>query len=134
MEAEGFFYTALSHLSAATAPPPPPADSEPYVVFRNEISLSTIQPHSPETTAADYFSLDVDADNEEAPADLISTPLASASVIERDRTLEGGWFRANCWFKSPLLQLHKVVEGEGGRSRLPCLASRSGNSGSKPLP
>ncbi|PSS05599.1 Non-canonical poly(A) RNA polymerase [Actinidia chinensis var. chinensis] len=111
MEAEDFLYDALSPLSAA-APPTPPADSETYVVFRNEISLSTTQPHSPEAAAADYFSLDVGADNEEAPADLISTlspALASALVTEPERTLEGGWFRANCRFKSPLLQLHKEI-------------------------
>ncbi|GFS34629.1 hypothetical protein Acr_00g0034990 [Actinidia rufa] len=108
MEAEGFLYNALSHLSAAAAPPRPPADSEPYVVFRNEISLSPRL--VPETAAADYFSLGVGADNEEAPADLISTPspaLSSSSVTEQERTLEGGWFRANCRFKGPLLQLHK---------------------------
>ncbi|MCE2055555.1 hypothetical protein HAX54_042873 [Datura stramonium] len=68
MEVEGILYE--------TQPPPPPPqpsttdhlppssseEHEPYVVFRNEISLSTLQYPSPETAAADYFSLDLEGD------------------------------------------------------------------------
>ncbi|GFS34572.1 hypothetical protein Acr_00g0034750 [Actinidia rufa] len=34
-------------------------------------------------------------------------PLPPADSEPYERTLEGGWFRANCRFKGPLLQLHK---------------------------
>lgn len=115
MEVEGFLYDALSPLSPSTAaaspsghPPPPPVDSEPYAVFRNEISLSAVQPHSPTAAAPDYFSLDLDKD--ETTIDL--TPVRSAaatSVKEPERRLEGGWFRANCRFRSPMVQLHKGI-------------------------
>ncbi|KAF7140870.1 hypothetical protein RHSIM_Rhsim06G0197900 [Rhododendron simsii] len=116
MEVEGFLYDALSPLSPSTAaaaslsghPPPPPVDSEPYAVFRNEISLSAVQPHSPTAAAPDYFSLDLDKD--ETTVDL--TPVRSAAatpVKEPERRLEGGWFRANCRFRSPMLQLHKEI-------------------------
>ncbi|KAL7218244.1 hypothetical protein ACSBR2_011506 [Camellia fascicularis] len=101
--------------SAAAAPPigqppPPPlqplltpqsANSEPYVVLRNEISLSTIQRLSPKTD--EYFPLDVSD-----IADLILTPATKTMPVpEPERTVEGGLFRVNCRFKSPMIQLHK---------------------------
>ncbi|KAA8526835.1 hypothetical protein F0562_008936 [Nyssa sinensis] len=111
MEVEGFFYETLNPLSgsATDQPSPPPLlsdDSEPYSVFRNQISLSTIQCPSPETPAADYFSLDVGAADEESREALITTPIPAR---EPAWTLESGWFRANCRFKSPMLQLHKEI-------------------------
>ncbi|CAL5341950.1 hypothetical protein CsSME_00026433 [Camellia sinensis var. sinensis] len=120
MEIEGFLYDALSPLSSSAAaaptgqPPPPVEVSEPYVVFRNEILLTATHCPSPKNAAVDYFSLDVgadddDDDDEEAAVDLIATPATPAQVPEPERTLEGGWFRANCRFKSPMLQLHKEI-------------------------
>ncbi|CAL5402994.1 unnamed protein product [Camellia sinensis] len=118
MEIEGFLYDALSPLSSSAAatptgqPPPPVEVSEPYVVFRNEILLTATHCPSPKNAAVDYFSLDVcadDDDDEEAAVDLIAIPATPAQVPEPERTLEGGWFRANCRFKSPMLQLHKEI-------------------------
>lgn len=80
-------------------------------MFRNEISLSVVQPRSPAAAAQDYFSLDLDKDEDET-AKVGLTPVRSAAatpVKEPERRLEGGWFRANCRFRSPMLQLHKGV-------------------------
>ncbi|CAH2049769.1 unnamed protein product, partial [Thlaspi arvense] len=100
--------------SSQTPLTPPPllssTDSKPYVVFRNEIPLSSIRWPSLETAAPEYFSLDTTADTEE-PTSPVLTPLPAATpppVPEPRRTLEGVWFRPNFWFKSPMLQLHKV--------------------------
>nr|XP_016498763.1 PREDICTED: non-canonical poly(A) RNA polymerase PAPD5-like [Nicotiana tabacum] len=119
MEVEGILYETLSPLSAATIsttdhPPPSSSDEhEPYLVFRNEISLSTLQCPSPETAVADYFSLDLDGDTAELNNGSVSTPVSAAAtplpVKETTRGLEGNWFRANCRFKSPMLQLHKEI-------------------------
>ncbi|XP_059662632.1 uncharacterized protein LOC132308542 [Cornus florida] len=115
MEIDGFVYETLSPLSDPAAdqqPAPISDDSEPYVVFRHQISLSTNQFPSPETAAPDFFSLDVGADHEELKEFLVSTPLPAASPAptrELEPTLESGWFRANCRFKSPMLQLHKEI-------------------------
>lgn len=121
---ETFFYETLSPLSLSAdekpppTPPPPPSSSsstsdeaEPYAVFRNEISVSSIQSSSIETAAPDYFSLDVDEKDvmfmrTPAPVSPAATPVKEP---QRERTLEGTWFRANCRFKSPMLQLHKGV-------------------------
>lgn len=109
--ADGFLYETLTPLSTSNnsnSPPPlSSSSSEPYVVFRNEISLDSIIPSAtPNTSTTDYFSLDVaDDDNAEAaPVFEIFTPLQSR---EPERTLEGNWFRADSRFKSPMLQLHK---------------------------
>ncbi|KAK9664763.1 hypothetical protein RND81_14G066300 [Saponaria officinalis] len=84
-----------------------------YVVFHNHISLN-----SPETTAIDdaavnFFSLAVDNSNNTSD----ELPRAKNVAVEREknkevepgveRTLEQGWFRSDCRFKSPMLQLHK---------------------------
>ncbi|CAK9167169.1 unnamed protein product [Ilex paraguariensis] len=111
MEDEPFLYDALSPLSTADQPAPPPPssdDSEPYVVLRNQISLSSIRYPSLEVAAPDYFSLDVDAVAEEPNEPLIYTP-SPTPIRETERRLEGNWFRANCRFKSPMLQLHKEI-------------------------
>lgn len=115
MEVDGFFYETLTPLSASISsdrPPPTSFSSEPYVVFRNQISLSSPPCSSPKTVATDYFSLDVGADVKEQNGELISTPIPAATPVqirEPERTLEGSWFRANCRFKSPMLQLHKGI-------------------------
>ncbi|KAH7851322.1 hypothetical protein Vadar_009801 [Vaccinium darrowii] len=112
MEVQGFLYEALSPLSLSTSthppPPPPPLDSDSYQVFRNEISLSAVESHSPAAAAPDYFSLALDAD--ETTVDLIPvSSVAATPVKEPEKRLEGGWFRANCRFRSPMLQLHKEI-------------------------
>ncbi|KAK6134570.1 hypothetical protein DH2020_031690 [Rehmannia glutinosa] len=121
MEAQDILYETLSPLDAtATATPPPPpstasssSELEPYVVFRNEISLSTVQCPSPESVAPDYFSLDVN-EAEDRETSILATPLpprepAETSTPAAERTLEGSWFRANSRFKSPMLRLHKEI-------------------------
>ncbi|XP_052178221.1 uncharacterized protein LOC127791992 [Diospyros lotus] len=115
MEVQGFTYEALSPLLAAEPALTPErlflsADSEPYVVLRNEIPLSVTHCPLPESSAPDYFSLDVSADADEPAVDLISTPSPLATPApETERSLEGGWFRPNYRFKSPMLQLHKEI-------------------------
>ncbi|CAO2836092.1 unnamed protein product [Amaranthus hypochondriacus] len=88
-------------------------ESDAYIVFRNEISLSSLEPVSAEAEAIDYFSLDVDDSSNE-----VIHPKFSASHVvvveepekEPERTLESsGWFRPDCRFKSPMLQLHKEI-------------------------
>ncbi|KAG8386317.1 hypothetical protein BUALT_Bualt03G0136400 [Buddleja alternifolia] len=121
MEAQDILYETLSPLDGATAgtPPPPPETSsselEPYVVFRNQISLFSAQCPSPESAAPDYFSLEVNEEEEEVRETSILTtpppppPAATEASTPAERTLEGNWFRANSRFKSPMLQLHKEI-------------------------
>ncbi|NP_001315985.1 nucleotidyltransferase family protein [Solanum lycopersicum] len=122
MEVEGILYETLRPLSAAgttttaTDDIPPSLSSsdehEPYVVFRNQISLSNLQCPSPETAAPDYFSLDLDGDASDLNNGSVSTPVPAATPLrdkEVERGLEGNWFRANCRFKSPMLQLHQEI-------------------------
>ncbi|CAI9088653.1 OLC1v1023049C1 [Oldenlandia corymbosa var. corymbosa] len=80
------------------------------VVFRNEISLFPTSSPTTETTVTDYFALDV------SEKDVSDTPVPSPSVSsfvtpvkQQERTLEGSWFRSNCRFRSPMLQLHKEI-------------------------
>ncbi|PIN04825.1 Polynucleotide adenylyltransferase [Handroanthus impetiginosus] len=120
MEAQDIIYETLSLLDATgtapgTPPPPPSLSSEfePYVVFRNEISLSTAQCPSPETAAPDYFSLEVN-EEEEKETSVLGAPIKQPETLETstpaaERTLEGNWFRANSRFKSPMLRLHKEI-------------------------
>ncbi|XP_043702202.1 terminal nucleotidyltransferase 4B [Telopea speciosissima] len=117
MEIEGLLYETLGPLSASTVTSTDPSDiepPEPYSVFRNQISASLPNCPSPETVALDYFSLDVDADDD--ADDLIqssATPLSPAATTSvartEERVLESGWFRANGRFKSAMLQLHKEI-------------------------
>ncbi|KAJ8424987.1 hypothetical protein Cgig2_027996 [Carnegiea gigantea] len=134
MEAVSYSYETLSPLlpSFATAAEdirrsPTTAsiagdDPDEYVVFRNEISLSTNEAAAPEAAAPDFFSLDVN----DSP-DKVIRPTPSP-VVQREadleRTLESGWFRPSCRFKSPMLQLHKgnLVKICGSLARL-CLKS-----------
>ncbi|XP_031120101.1 terminal nucleotidyltransferase 4B [Ipomoea triloba] len=119
MENQEVLYETLSPLfgdaSAEQTPPasPPRSDNlEQYVVFRNEISLDSTQCPSPEAAAQDYFSLDADAEVDELKLSSLSTPSPASvpvPVKEPARTIEGNWFRANCSFRSPMLQLHKEI-------------------------
>lgn len=124
--AETILYETLSPLGLTTtdepqttpsqppsSPPSTSDETEPYVVFRNEISLSSIQSSSTETAAPDYFSLDVVDGVQDAIDTPVPIPKSPAAALvkepEPERTIEGNWFRANCRFKSPMLQLHKGI-------------------------
>ncbi|XP_011083273.2 non-canonical poly(A) RNA polymerase PAPD5 [Sesamum indicum] len=113
METPDVLYETLSALHATPPPPSSSSELEPYVVFRNQISLSDVHCPSPESAAPDYFSLDVN-EAEEKVTSILATPgpppePAETSTPAAERTLEGHWFRANCRFKSPMLQLHKEI-------------------------
>uniref|UniRef100_A0A803MHC9 polynucleotide adenylyltransferase n=1 Tax=Chenopodium quinoa TaxID=63459 RepID=A0A803MHC9_CHEQI len=90
-------------------------DAGDYVVFRNEISLTSLEPASTDTAATDYFSLDVDDASDEVIDPTPPPKMVAAEERENDAertpewTLESGWFRADCRFKSPMLQLHKEI-------------------------
>ncbi|KAL6529726.1 hypothetical protein OROGR_015349 [Orobanche gracilis] len=112
METQEILYETLTPLSAGATPPS--SELEPYVVLRNQISLSADRCPSPESAAPDYFSLDVN--EAEGRETLIqATPLprtpkpAETSTPAAERTLEGNWFRANSRFKSTMLRLHKEI-------------------------
>ncbi|KAK1416762.1 hypothetical protein QVD17_25878 [Tagetes erecta] len=107
MEFDGFLYETLSPLST----PPPDlecsGEPEPYHVLRSHISMFTNSTPLPETSSPEFFSLD---DNDDRR---ISTPSLKRSRLETceepETSVEAGWFRANCRFKSPMLQLHKEI-------------------------
>jgi len=108
---ENIEYTTLTPLPL-TADDSPDSDNHQYSVFRNEISLDTPQVNSVSSTAIDFFSLDV-ADEIEPEYNLPEpvTPVEPKTpVVEHEVKLENGWFRGNCKFKSPMLQLHKGVK------------------------
>ncbi|XP_021754869.1 non-canonical poly(A) RNA polymerase PAPD5-like [Chenopodium quinoa] len=90
-------------------------DAGDYVVFRNEISLTSLEPASTDAAATDYFSLDVDDASDEVidPTPMPKVVAAEERENDADRTpewtLESGWFRADCRFKCPMLQLHKEI-------------------------
>ncbi|KAJ8616388.1 hypothetical protein MRB53_035760 [Persea americana] len=109
-----FVYETLAPLAPSAEPPPPPLDpSEPYSVFRNEISASNSL--SFPLPAADYFSLDLSADpsstRKESPSLQTPNPTppppnepsSSSSCFER------AWFRSDGRFKSPMLKLHNEI-------------------------
>ncbi|CAA2968971.1 non-canonical poly(A) RNA polymerase PAPD5 [Olea europaea subsp. europaea] len=115
-EERDILYETLSPLGASfnDTPTPPPLsdDDEPFVIFRSEISLSSVQCPSLATLAPDYFSLEVNDVEETKEIPPLtprppSYPHLQEAAAERERTLEGNWFRANCRFKSPMLQLHR---------------------------
>ncbi|XP_057970535.1 uncharacterized protein LOC131159538 isoform X2 [Malania oleifera] len=115
MDCNGIVYETLSPLSATEQPPPATSDdSEPYFVFRNQISLSSLSCPSPDSAAPDYFSLDVAEDAAEPKQVALSTPSVTPTTPaagggEPQRTLESGWFQGMSRFKSPMLQLHKEI-------------------------
>ncbi|KAG2681845.1 hypothetical protein I3760_11G162900 [Carya illinoinensis] len=114
-QTQAFLYetlSPLSPLSLSTADKSPPSDHiEPYTVFRNEISLSTLDSDSYETTAPDFFLLDVGAGSEDSEH-IFSTPAPVPKMPSREAgtpMLESSWFRGNYRFKSPMVQLHKEI-------------------------
>ncbi|XP_050217247.1 uncharacterized protein LOC126668071 isoform X2 [Mercurialis annua] len=120
-------YKTLSPLSLTvpitTAPPnePPPSDDDrlnPCSVFRNEISLSTGDCAALECIAPDFFSLDVNDQEEKAAepktpsltGEMLAQSRKSKSVAVSESKLESvSWFRGNSKFISPMLQLHKEI-------------------------
>ncbi|XP_074290449.1 uncharacterized protein LOC141617163 [Silene latifolia] len=90
---------------------------ENYVVFRNQISLTSSETPAAATDDAtvDFLSFNVDTTSDEislARADNSSTVDREKNKepeLEVERTLEQGWFRSDCRFKSPMLQLHKEI-------------------------
>ncbi|KAJ4843323.1 hypothetical protein Tsubulata_020929 [Turnera subulata] len=87
---------------------------EAYNVFRNEVSVAADDAVPVESIAPYFISLDV---GEESPPP--QTPKApkppkipKAKLPEPEphpQQLESGWFRGDCRFKSPMLQLHKEI-------------------------
>ena len=118
---ETFLYETLSplSLSAAAADGGAGGDSpladhvEPYSVFRNEISLSEFPCPSPDSAAIDFFSLDVAAEasgRDSLPPPVVVAEEPKTPALAPEPKLECGWFRGNCKFRSPMLQLHKGTE------------------------
>ncbi|KAF3442102.1 hypothetical protein FNV43_RR16018 [Rhamnella rubrinervis] len=110
---KSFLYETLSPLSVPTPDQSSPSDNpEPYSVFRNEISLTTLRCTTPDAAAADFLSLDVQSDDTE-PVLVSPAPSREADprtpAREAEPRLEGGWFHGNNKFKSPMLQLHKEI-------------------------
>ncbi|KAM6600901.1 hypothetical protein CsatA_020510 [Cannabis sativa] len=119
-QSQSFIYETLTTLSFPSSDQSSPSDHrEPYSVYRNEISLSTIPLPSFDAEAAaaapDYFSLDAAADEHfslpvpESPARSRGAEPKTPAPVEDERRLESSWFRGNSKFKSPMLQLHKEI-------------------------
>nr|GEV54616.1 non-canonical poly(A) RNA polymerase PAPD5 [Tanacetum cinerariifolium] len=123
METDGFLYETLTPLTTPTIPsttpppsPPPHSATDPdYLVLRNHIPISSIFTPLPETKSTEFFSLDVDGDNDDEGLKSPTPPFKRSKLTAEEkeeepvRNLEDGWFRANCRFKSPMLQLHKEI-------------------------
>lgn len=112
MEVDEFLYETLSPLSVSVDQPMSSETVKTYDVFRNEISLTSLQSSSAQSAVEDYFSLEVRNDTEELTEASTSAPYLSPSPAldqEPERKLEGEWFRGNSRFKSPMLQLHKEI-------------------------
>lgn len=111
MEGQSILYETLSPLAATSTAPTPTEDCKSYVVFRNLISLSSAQCASPESSTADYFSLEVNELEESKENSVLTAPLpwtpTEASTSAPHRTLEGNWFSSKSHFKSPMLRLHR---------------------------
>ena len=106
METASYFYETLSPLSPPPSDrsPQPSDESQPYHVYRNEISLSSLPYASTETAAPDYFSLDALVDDKEPSFARSRTPPPAS---EEAPAIESGWFRGNSRLRSPMLKLHK---------------------------
>lgn len=102
-EGAGFLYETLDSPFFSAGPHSAPDPTESYAVFRNQITSPADS--FADIPVADYFSLDVAADNprrEETPP-----PPPAFRAPEGNQALEMAWFRAGSRFKSPMLQLHK---------------------------
>ncbi|KAK2639080.1 hypothetical protein Ddye_026875 [Dipteronia dyeriana] len=123
-DSQSFLYKTLSPLDLSplsddpppSSPPSPPPHSEPYTVFRNEISLTDLRCASVEIPAVDFFSLDVNsisgvADELKEAAPKTTTPAEPCTPppMQAEPTMERGWFSGNSRFRSPMLQLHKEI-------------------------
>ncbi|KAL2331438.1 hypothetical protein Fmac_019019 [Flemingia macrophylla] len=108
---ETFVYETLSPLAPSAADSPVSDHQESYSVFRNEISLDTPQCASANSTAVDFFSLDVAADDSgrEPLPEPLAVPEPKTPAPAPEPRLESVWFRGNCKFRSPMLQLHKEI-------------------------
>ncbi|KAL5736311.1 hypothetical protein ACOSQ2_031099 [Xanthoceras sorbifolium] len=106
-DSRNILYETLSPLALSP-------QSQPYTVFRNEISLTDLRCGSVESAAADFFSLDVntiaavDDKLKEAAPNTAAEP-KTPPAKQAEPTMECGWFRGNCRFRSPMLQLHKEI-------------------------
>ncbi|KAI3889975.1 hypothetical protein MKW92_037277 [Papaver armeniacum] len=125
MEAPSFIYETLGHLSSSSTVTSSSSleteQPESYTVFKNQVTSSATTNQSPSATAIDYFSLDVNLDEEgnddnvfpistTKPKDNISPSIVPATPAQSlNPTLERGWFRSNSRFKSPMVQLHKEI-------------------------
>ncbi|XP_038981453.1 terminal nucleotidyltransferase 4B-like isoform X2 [Phoenix dactylifera] len=101
----GFLYETLDTPFFSADPDSAPDNTESYAVYRNQITSPADS--FADVPAADYFSLDVAADNrrrEETPP-----PPPASRASDRNRALEMAWFRAGSRFKSPMFQLHKEI-------------------------
>ncbi|KAL8167323.1 hypothetical protein V2J09_008822 [Rumex salicifolius] len=121
MTSVAYYYDTLCPLGSFSPDPTPAPDSglrpttlsgepESYEVFRNEISSSTLDSFAPQSATVDYFSLDVSADAALEPTTPNPPPRSVSKADDEKKlelALESGWFRSNCKFKSPMLQLHK---------------------------
>ncbi|KAK8962883.1 hypothetical protein KSP40_PGU006373 [Platanthera guangdongensis] len=90
-------------------------DSWSYAVFRNEITVSADL--AADIPVFDYFSLDASSnftlpDLDDPPA-LQSATAAWSPEVVRPAATESAWFRAGSRFRSPMLQLHKVLNLNG---------------------
>ncbi|KAG1346779.1 terminal nucleotidyltransferase 4A [Cocos nucifera] len=104
-EGAGFLYETLDTPFFSADPDSVPDLTESYDVFRNQITSPADS--FADIPVADYFSLDVAADNprwEETPP-----PPPASRAPEGNQALEVAWFRAGSRFKSPMLQLHKEI-------------------------
>ncbi|WCJ32188.1 Poly(A) RNA polymerase protein 1 [Euphorbia peplus] len=98
-------YETLTPLSPITTTTTTPDDNlDPYTVFRNEISLSSLNSAPMDSAAPDFFSLDL---LQPEPDPEPRTP--SVTVPSMPSELEANWFRGNSSFRSPMLQLHKEI-------------------------
>ncbi|MED6109833.1 hypothetical protein PIB30_037222 [Stylosanthes scabra] len=111
---ETFLYETLSPISfsAAIADDDNNNKNEPYSVFRNEISLSELPSTAPGSAAIDFFSLDVadEASHRDSlPPAVVVAEEPKTPALAPEPKLESNWFRGNCKFRSPMLQLHKEI-------------------------
>ncbi|XP_015936717.1 uncharacterized protein LOC107462614 [Arachis duranensis] len=110
---ETFLYETLSPISfSAAADDDDNNNNESYSVFRNEISLSEIPSTVPGSATIDFFSLDVaeeTCDRDSLPPPIVVAEEPKTPALAPEPKLESSWFRGNCKFRSPMLQLHKEI-------------------------